>query len=145
MKKYLFISIFSLTVGLIKSQTTNTSTGDYDVTCTRTWQECKLCGQKKTFVYRVKNYTGDEEKTVEYCVNWTLIALTNRLYIEFELGRGLTMIYPELTETVYMASEKCANSINKKHSFLTKKEDFIEHVTKDFYEGCKNNPEIKLK
>ncbi len=143
MKSYLLIPIILLAFNVGQSQINNTVISDHEVLCMRSWQECKLCGQKKNFVYRVKNYKVDKEKTVEYCVNWSLIALTNRLHIEFELGQGLTMIYPELTETIYMASEKCSVSTNKTHSFLIKKEDFLEHVTKEFYEGCKNNPEIK--
>lgn len=53
------------------------------------------------------------------------------------------MIYPEFTETVYMAPDECAASQNGKHSFITKKEDFIEKFTAKQYDACKNNPEIK--
>jgi hypothetical protein len=142
--KHLFLMATMLLIfGALNAQTITTSTGDYEVTCTRSWQECKLCGQKKTFVYRVKNYKGDESKTVAHCKNWFLIALTTRLNLQFELGRGLTMIYPEFTEKVYMAPAKCAASPSGTHSFLTKTEDFVDKYTKEEFEGCKNNEEIE--
>lgn len=143
MKMFFLIATMLLMFGAVNAQTKTTSTGDYEVTCTRSWQECKLCGQKKDFVYRVKNYNHDESKTVAHCVNWMLIALTNRLHLQFELGRKMTMIYPEFTETVYMAPDECSAATNGKHSFLTKTEDFIEKWTANEQTGCENNPEIK--
>jgi hypothetical protein len=143
MKQFLLLASIFLVFTTANAQTIETSTGDFEVTCKRSWQECKLCGQKKDYVYRVKNNKYEEEKTVEHCVEWYLIALTNRLHIQFELGRKMTMIYPEFTETVNMAPDECAESTTGKHSFLTKTEDFIEKWTAKQQTGCENNPEIK--
>lgn len=55
MKQFFLMAIMLLTFGAVNAQTKITSTGDYEVTYIRAWQECTLCHQKKAFVYSVKN------------------------------------------------------------------------------------------
>jgi hypothetical protein len=48
------------------------------------------------------------------------------------------MIYPEFTETVYMAPDKCEVSKTGNHSFVTKSAEFVEKFTAVQHEKCKN-------
>ena len=138
MNKLILIATLLMTFNYVNAQTVKMPNGDYEVTCKRSWQECTLCNQKKEFVYRVKNFKGDDSKTVEYCVEYILVNITKRLNLQFELAKKMTMIYPEFTETVYMAPDKCEVSKTGNHSFVTKSAEFVEKFTAVQHEKCKN-------
>lgn len=138
MNKLFLIATLLISFNYVNAQTVKLPNGDYEVTCKRSWQECTLCNQKKEFVYRVKNFKGDDSKTVEYCVESMLTSITNNLHLKFELTKKMTAIYPGFTETVYMAPDKCEASKTSNHSFVTKSAEFIEKFTAVQHEKCKN-------
>lgn len=115
--------------------------GQYKIKCKREWQECSSCHQKKEIIYKVadRGFISTTETTPEYCEEVFLSRLTKRLNLEFELGKGFTMIYPDFTEKIIMAEQNCNVNPTRKHSFITQSVDFIDVLTEESYNNCKQN------